>query len=79
MGVFLGGSVVQNPPANAGDIGSVHPSVRKTPWRRKWQPSPVFLPGNPTDRRAWRLHEVRVGHYLATNNNKRYHEALLCN
>ena len=24
---------------------SVDPSVRKIPWRRKWQPSPVFLPG----------------------------------
>ena len=22
-------------------------------WRRKWQPSPVFLPENPRDRRAW--------------------------
>ena len=21
-----------------------HPWVRKTPWRRKWQPTPVFLP-----------------------------------
>ena len=24
--------------------------VGKIPWRKKWQPSPVFLPGNPTDR-----------------------------
>ena len=22
------------------------PSVRKIPWSRKWQPTPVFLPGN---------------------------------
>ena len=22
-----------------------HPRVRKTPWRRTWQPTPVFLPG----------------------------------
>ena len=22
----------------------------KIPWRRKWQPTPVFLPENPTDR-----------------------------
>ena len=22
-----------------------HPWVRKIPWRRKWQPTPVFLPG----------------------------------
>ena len=23
------------------------------PWRRKWQPTPVFLLGNPMDRGAW--------------------------
>ena len=23
----------------------VHPWVGKIPWRRKWQPTPVFLPG----------------------------------
>ena len=28
--------------------------VGKIPWRKKWQPNPVFLPGNPTDRGAWR-------------------------
>ena len=28
---------------NAGDLSSV--PVRKIPWRRKWQPTPVFLPG----------------------------------
>ena len=25
------------------------PCVRKIPWRRKWQPTPVFLPGKPMD------------------------------
>ena len=30
-----------------------NPSVRKIPWRRKWQPIPVFLLGNPMDRGAW--------------------------
>ena len=39
-----GGSVVKNLPANAGDVG-FNPWVRKIPWRRKWQPIPVFLPG----------------------------------
>ena len=29
---------------NAGDLGSI-PWVRKSPWRREWQPTPVFLPG----------------------------------
>ena len=23
------------------------PWIRKIPWSRKWQPTPVFLPGNP--------------------------------
>ena len=29
------------------------PWVRKIPWRRKWQPTPVFLPGKPYGQRAW--------------------------
>ena len=38
--------VVKNLPANAGNVGrcGVHPWVRKIPWRREWQPTPVFLP-----------------------------------
>ena len=28
---------------DAGDVGSV--LVRKIPWRRAWQPTPAFLPG----------------------------------
>ena len=27
--------------------------VRKIPWRRKWQPTPVFLPGDVMDRGDW--------------------------
>jgi len=27
---------------NAGDMGLI---LRKSPWKRKWQPTPVFLPG----------------------------------
>ena len=30
------------------------PCVGKIPWSRKWQPTPVFLPENSMDRRAWR-------------------------
>ena len=29
------------------------PLVVKISWRTAWQPTPVFLPGNPTDRGAW--------------------------
>ena len=28
------------------------PWVRKIPWRRKWQPNPVFLPGEPHGQRS---------------------------
>ena len=30
-----------------------NPWIRKIPWRRKWHPTPVFLPGNPMDRGDW--------------------------
>ena len=38
----LDAQAVKNLPANAGD--GFDPWVRKIPWRRKWQPTPVFLP-----------------------------------
>ena len=28
------------------------PWVGKIPWRRKWQPSPLFLPGEPHEQRS---------------------------
>ena len=41
---------VKNLPANAGDVSSVPGSGRD--WRRKWQPSPVFLPGKSHGERS---------------------------
>ena len=41
---FPGGSAVKNLPANAGDAGLILGSGRRD-GRRKWQPMPVFLPG----------------------------------
>ena len=41
---FPGGAVVKNPPANTGDLGSI-PGSERFPWRKKWQPTPVLLPG----------------------------------
>ena len=35
--------VVKNLPANAGDANGFCPWARKIPWRRKGQPTPVFL------------------------------------
>ena len=36
---------VKNLPTNMGDKCGFAPWVRKIPWRRAWQPTPVFLPG----------------------------------
>ena len=30
-----------------------NPWVRKIPQKKKWQPTHVFLPGNPMDRQTW--------------------------
>ena len=48
---FPGGSVVENPPANAGDTGSI-PGLGRSPWRRVWQPTPIFLPGESHQQRS---------------------------
>ena len=50
-GIYPDGSVVKNPPANARRCG-FDPWVGKIPWRRKWQPSPVFLPGESPGQRS---------------------------
>ena len=42
---------VKNLPANAGDC-RFDPWVGKTPWRRKWQPTPVLLPGKFHEQRS---------------------------
>ena len=34
------------------------PWVKKIPWSRKWQPTPVFLPGNSMDSGGWQAHGV---------------------
>ena len=47
---FPGGTVVKNLPANSG----FDPWVRKIPWRKKRQPTPVFLPERFMGREAWR-------------------------
>ena len=53
------------------------PWVRKIPWRRKWQPTPVFLPGNPTDRGASQATQSvgsqRIGHnWVSTSKHLEY-------
>ena len=48
---FSGGSDGKESACNAGDLGS-HAWVRKIPWRRAWQPTPVFLPGESHRQRS---------------------------
>ena len=46
--------VIKNPPASAGDVKrrGFNPWVGKIPWRRAWQPTPVFLPGESHEQRS---------------------------
>ena len=41
-------------PASAGDIKryGFDPWIRRIPWRRAWQPTPVFLPGESHGQRS---------------------------
>ena len=43
-------SVGKESAGSAGVLGSI--PVRKIPWRRKWQPTPVFLPGKSHGQRS---------------------------
>ena len=45
LGTLPGGSVVKSLPASVGDTGSI-------PWRRKYQPPPLFLPGESHGQRS---------------------------
>ena len=54
---FPGSSVGKKSTCNAGDTGDmglIPGECGKIPWRRAWQPTPVFLLENPMDRGAWR-------------------------
>ena len=45
IGGFPGGLVGENPLATAGSSGLI-------PWRRKWQATPVFMPGKSHGQRS---------------------------
>ena len=49
---FLGGSVIKNLPANAGDIGSI-PGSGRSPGGGNGNPLQNTCLGNPKDREAW--------------------------
>ena len=43
--------MVENPPANVGDAGSI-PGLERFPRGGKWLPTPVFLPGESHGQRG---------------------------
>ena len=43
--------MVKNLPANAGDMGLI-PGSERPPWRRKWEPTLVFLPAKSHGQRS---------------------------
>ena len=67
---FTCGSLIKNLPANAGDVGSI--LGQDDPWSRKWQPNPVFLPGESHGQGSLAGYSpwgCRVGNNLATTQN----------
>ena len=60
--------MIRNPPAKQEAWFS--PWVGKIPWRREWQPTPVFLPGKSCGQRSLASYSpwgCRVGHDWETN------------
>ena len=49
---FPGGSDGKVSACNAGDPGLIPGLVGRIPWRREWQPIPVFLPGESHGQRS---------------------------
>ena len=54
LGFFPGGASGKEPACQCkrGKRLRFDPWVRKIPWRRKWQPTPVFLPGESHGQRS---------------------------
>ena len=70
--------MLKNRPASAGDARCRFcPWVWKIPWRREWQPTPVFLPGKSHRPRslvgysAWGCKESNMTEQLSNNLERR--------
>ena len=44
--------VIKNLPTGAGDLRDFDPWMGKNPWRRAWQPTPIFLSGESHGQRS---------------------------
>ena len=73
--------MVKNPPANAGDARDMGwiPGLERPPWRRKWQPSPVFFSGeshgqgSPMGYSPWGCTESHKTEQLGAHTRTRTH------
>ena len=69
-GQSLVAQLLKNLSSNEGDAEM---GVRKMPWRRKWQPTPVFLPGKFRGQRSlvgyspWGRKESNMSEYMHTH------------
>ena len=54
------------------------PWINKIPWRRKWQPTPVLMPGESHGQRSLVCYSLfqRVGHDLVTKQQQQKHGGL---
>ena len=73
---FPGGSAGKESACNAGakgEVGSI-PGLGRFPWRKNWQPTPVFLPGESHGQRNLAGYSLwgrkRVRHNLMTKQQK---------
>ena len=77
-GASQGVLAVKNPPARAEDmrdVGSI-PGLGRIPWRRKWQPTLVFLPGESNGQRS--LADYRPWGRTELDRTARRHAFLHC-
>ena len=63
--IFPGGSVIKNPPANTGYVGSI-PGSGRSPGEGNSNPLQYSCLGNPTDRGAWQATVYGVSKDLDT-------------
>ena len=79
---FLVAQTVKNLPAIQETW--IYPSVRKIPWRREWQSTPVFLPGEASGQKSlvgyslWNCKELDTTSNKHTHTNPHIHTCILC-
>ena len=72
---FPGGSAIKKLPAVQGPQETwLSPWVGEIPWRRAWQATPVFLPGEFIDRGAWQATVHRVAKSFTRRKQLSKHE-----